>query len=61
MGLLDIGLENNLGSGMADKAAQKLSGREKQLKEQECQALGMEFNSETGTCVKPGSYEPTLE
>lgn len=57
MGLLDIGL----GSGLADQAAQKLSGRELQLKEQECSALGMEYDAENDSCREVSQSEPQLD
>jgi hypothetical protein len=59
--LLNIGLDKHLGSGMADKAAQTIAKQPLRLKEQECQALGMEYDPEADTCRKVSTSEPRLD
>jgi len=42
--------EAPLGTGTASKARKALKGRAKQLKQQECKALGVGYNQTTGRC-----------
>ncbi len=69
MGLLDLGIgqkdpkvsPEDLGSGLLQKAAGALSGRALQLKQQECNAYGMDVHPESGACVRRTSSEPLLD
>lgn len=40
-----------LGTGLAKKAGDQLSGRQKQLKKQECAATGGIWDEKTGRCL----------
>jgi len=68
MGLLDLGLggdtevaPEDLGSGGLKQAAQQLSGRDLQLKQQECNVYGMIYDELAGKCVRLESSEPALD
>jgi len=68
MGLLDLGIggdktvdPDELGTGTLRDAAQTLTGRDLQLKQQECAAYGMEYSESAGKCQKIDSSEPSLD
>lgn len=62
-GISDLlgGGKDTLGSGGANQAAQALGGRAMQLKRQECQAVGMDFDETSGQCIRRSADQPSLD